>query len=417
MKSNQVEDEPDNLTSTGKEGGDNPCQGERELSEKFQKKRQDNLKFVKTKTLLNKTNTGSVRSKIIMVAMLAVIVLIGGYGYQWWTYHRYIVSTNDAYIKADKATLATKVSGYISAITVSDNTRLKAGDVIARIDDGDYRLAVQAAQDRIDLQKATIERTELQIKAQEATVDQARARLTSAEANAKRAKAELERQRGLERRNFASRKTLDEAIAGNSQAEADVKNAVASVSAALAMIEVVKAQKKEAFSVLKQLETSLAKAKRDLSFTIIRAPFTGVIGNRAVQVGDYVQTGQRFANLVRLDEVYIDANFKETQLANLKAGQPVDVHVDAVPDRTFCGRIASFSPASGAEFSLLPPDNATGNFTKVVQRIPVRILVAHKPGDRYELRPGMSVVVNVNTKPMNVKSIKVCEVKNASLSR
>lgn len=417
MKSNQVEDEPDNLILTSKKGSDTSFQDERELLEKIQKKQKYNSRFIKTKALLRKTNTGSVRSKVLIVAALAVIVFIGGYGYQWWTYHRYIVSTNDAYIKADKAAVATKVSGYISEIVVSDNTRLKAGDVIARIDDGDYRLAVQAAQDRIDLQKATIERTELQIKAQDATVDQARAKLISAEANAKRTRAELDRQRGLARRNFASRKTLDEAIAGSSQAVAEVTNATAAVRAALAMIEVVKAQKREELRVLKQLETSLIKAKRDLSFTIIRAPFTGVIGNRAAQVGDYMQTGQRFANLVRLDEVYIDANFKETQLANLKVGQPVDVHVDAVPDRKFCGRIDSFSPASGAEFSLLPPDNATGNFTKVVQRIPVRILVAHKPGDRYELRPGMSVVVNVNTKTVDVKSIKVCEVKNASLSR
>ena len=147
------------------------------------------------------------------------------------------------------------------------------------------------------------------------------------------------------------------------------------------------------------MQTALAKAERDLSFTIIRAPFDGVIGNRAVQVGDYVQPTQRLASLVPLQAVYIDANFKETQFAHLQPGQPVSITVDALPGRMLEGRVASFAPASGSVFSLLPPDNATGNFTKIVQRLPVRILVPASVAEQSVLRPGMSVIVKVDTKP------------------
>jgi membrane fusion protein (multidrug efflux system) len=161
---------------------------------------------------------------------------------------------------------------------------------------------------------------------------------------------------------------------------------------------VLRAQQQEAERTLKELQTAQAKAERDLSFTQVRAPIDGVIGNRAVQVGDYVQTGTRLAAVVPLDDVYIDANFKETQLSRLKPGQPVKVSVDALPEHDLKGTVSSVSPASGSVFSLLPPDNATGNFTKIVQRLPVRIrLPADVTAERL-LRPGMSVVVSVNTK-------------------
>jgi membrane fusion protein (multidrug efflux system) len=162
---------------------------------------------------------------------------------------------------------------------------------------------------------------------------------------------------------------------------------------------VLKAQQQEAARTLNELQTAVAKAERDLSFTQIRAPIDGVFGNRAVHTGDFVQTGQRIASLVPLDEVYIDANFKETQVSRLQPGQPVVVDVDAIPDREITGEVLSVSPASGSTFSLLPPDNATGNFTKIVQRIAVRIQVPADVAARRQLRPGMSVVVNVNTKP------------------
>jgi membrane fusion protein, multidrug efflux system len=184
---------------------------------------------------------------------------------------------------------------------------------------------------------------------------------------------------------------------------ASVAGAAAGVDAAKTNADVLKAQQNEAAQTLKQLQTALARAERDLSFTVIRAPFDGVMGNRAVEAGDveagdYVQGGQRLANLVPLGAVYIDANFKETQLDRLKPGQKAELSVDALPDRTIAGTVVSVAPASGSVFSLLPPDNATGNFTKIVQRVPVRIEVPVTVAEQELLRPGMSVVVSVNTK-------------------
>ncbi len=220
----------------------------------------------------------------------------------------------------------------------------------------------------------------------------------SAVAAQKRMQLEFERQQALAGREFASKQTLEQSVANRDQANAAVQSAQAALDGALANVDVLQAQQKEAVSTLGELKTTLAKAERDLSFTEIHAPVDGVIGNRAAQVGDFVQTGQRIAALVPLSDVFIDANFKETQLARLQPGQPVSIKVDALPDESLDGVVASVSPASGAVFSLLPPDNATGNFTKIVQRLPVRIKVPAGLAERGVLRPGMSVIVAVNTK-------------------
>jgi len=342
------------------------------------------------------------RWRLRLLAALAAALLLGAgayYGQYWWTQGRYLVSTDDAYVGAKNATLSPKVSGYISEVAVDDNAEVAAGDVVARIDDGDYRLAVQNAADQIGIQQATIDRLGRQTTAQIAAVDQAKAQLASAKAGATRAQLELKRQQDLAARQINSRQALEQAEANAEQAVASVQAAEAAITAASANVDVLKAQQEEARRTLQQYQTALAKAQRDLSFTLIKAPFDGVIGNRAVQVGDYVQPTQRLASLVPMDAVYIDANFKETQLAGLKPGQPVSIRVDALPDRTLEGRVASVAPASGSVFSLLPPDNATGNFTKIVQRLPVRILVPADVAEQSVLRPGMSVIVSVNTKP------------------
>jgi membrane fusion protein (multidrug efflux system) len=203
-------------------------------------------------------------------------------------------------------------------------------------------------------------------------------------------------------RAYASRQALEQAEANRDQSNAAVQSAQSAVDAAEANLDVLKAQQQEAAHTLDELKTAQAKAERDLSFTAIKAPVDGVFGNRAVQTGDFVQTGQRIASLVPLDDVYVDANFKETQLARLQPGQPVSILVDALPGQTIDGTVASLSPASGSVFSLLPPDNATGNFTKIVQRLPVRIEVPTDVTTQRLLRPGMSVVVSIDTKSRNV---------------
>jgi membrane fusion protein (multidrug efflux system) len=339
------------------------------------------------------------RKPALIGAILLLLIGGGWTGYRYFTVGRYLVSTDDAYVHADATTLAAKVSGYVSAVTVADNARVHAGQVIARIDDGDYKLALNAARDKAATQQATVSRIAQQITAQEAAVAQANAQLASAEAVQTRAQSELKRQQALAHNQFASQQTLEQAQSNRDQAVAAVASAHAAVASAIANIGVLEAQQQEAERQLKELQVAEAQAERNLSFTVIRAPIDGVIGNRAMQVGDFVQPGQRLATLVPLDNVYIDANFKETQVANLRPGQPVKVSVDALPDRTIKGIVASMSPASGSVFSLLPPDNATGNFTKIVQRIAVRIKLPNAVKDKRLLRPGMSVVVDVNTKP------------------
>jgi membrane fusion protein (multidrug efflux system) len=336
---------------------------------------------------------------LLGVALLLAAGVGGNFGYRWWTVGRFIEATDDAYVSAHNTTLAAKVAGYVSNIAADDNARVRAGDVIATIDDGDFRLAVDAARDKVATQQATVDRIGRQIVAQQASVAQAKAQLVSAQAGETRMRLELDRQQSLAQREFASRQTLEQAQSNRDQAVAGVQSAQAAVDAADANVDVLKAQQQEAAKTLQELRTALAKAERDLSFTVIRAPVDGVIGNRAVQTGDFVQTGQRLASLVPLDDVYVDANFKETQLAHLRPGQKVTITVDALPDQAIEGTVTSLAPASGAVFSLLPPDNATGNFTKIVQRLPVRVSVPLDVATLRVLRPGMSVVVSVNTKP------------------
>jgi membrane fusion protein, multidrug efflux system len=344
--------------------------------------------------------TPRLRRRTLAVAASAAVgvAAAGWFGYDWLTVGRFTVSTDDAYVQAYNTTLAAKVSGYLASVPVTDNTYVHTGDVIATLDDGDYRLAVDSAREKAATQEATVARMAHQIVAQEAAVEQAKTQLMSAQAAATRTELELQRQTLLVARDASSRQLLEQAQANRDQAIAAVQGARAAIDSAAANVDVLKAQRQETISTLDELKTALAKAERDLSFTVIRAPLDGVIGNRAVQAGDYVQTGQRLASLVPLDDVFVTANFKETQVARLRPGQKVSIAVDALPEHTFEGIVESFAPASGAVFSLLPPDNATGNFTKIVQRLPVRIHVPTAVAREGLLRPGMSVVVSVNTK-------------------
>jgi membrane fusion protein, multidrug efflux system len=356
------------------------------------------------------------RRKLVFGAIAIVAAGVGGwFGYDYVTVGRFTVSTDDAYVQAYNTTLAAKVAGYVASVPVTDNTYVHTGDVIATIDDGDYKLAVDSAREKVATQEATVARMAHQIAAQEAAVEQARTQLASAQAAARRMELELNRQNALVAHDWSSRQLQEQAQANRDQAIAAVQGAQAAIESAVANVEVLKGQRQEAISTLDELKTALAKAERDLSFTVIRAPIDGVVGNRAVQTGDYVQTGQRLASLVPLAEVYVTANFKETQVARLRPGQPVSIAVDALPEHTVQGTVESFSPASGAVFSLLPPDNATGNFTKIVQRLPVRIRVPLDVAREGLLRPGMSVVVSVNTKSSAVAANgKPLQVQSAS---
>jgi len=339
------------------------------------------------------------RAKLLLPIGLILALGVGGwYGFQWWTTGRFMISTDDAYIQADVATLGVKVAGYVAAVNVKDGDAVKAGDVLVKLDDTDYRLALESAQAKRATQSATIDRIDRQLTAQQAQIDSAKAGIVSAEAEQTRTAAAYERAQSLAQQNFQSKAVLDQAISDRDRAVAAVNTAKAALSAAEANLDVIAAQKAEALQVGKELDTAIAKAQSDLAFTEVKAPSDGVIGNRAAQPGQYVAPGSRLMALVPMQSVYIAANFKETQLAGLKPGQSVEVSVDSMAGHTFTARVGSLSPASGSTFSLLPPENATGNFTKITQRLPVRIEVPADLAAQGMLRPGLSVVVSVDSR-------------------
>ncbi len=343
--------------------------------------------------------SGGKRKKILIAVGALLAIAAAVYGVNYLLVGRFMVGTDDAYVRANNTTLGARVSGHIAAVVPGDNVPVHAGDVVFRIDDGDYRIAVDAARARIATQQATIDRIGRQVVAQQSAVEQAGAQLVSADAASKRAQLDFDRQDALSTKGFASRAIFETSQAGRDQAAASVLAAKAAADAARDNVEVTKAQQSEARAQLLELQSSLAKAERDLEFTNVRAPVDGIFSNRLVNTGDFIQAGQRLGNVVPLDDVYIDANFKETQLRRLKAGQTVDISVDAFGNRAIQGTLDSLSPAAGAVFTLLPPDNATGNFTKIVQRVPVRIKVPAEVAKENMLRAGMSVYVSVNTKP------------------
>jgi membrane fusion protein, multidrug efflux system len=338
------------------------------------------------------------RKFVLMGVGLLLALAAASYGVHYFLVGRFLVSTDDAYVRANATTLGARVSGHVATIFAGDNTVVKAGEVVFKIDDGDYRIAVDAARTRIETQQATIDRIGRQITAQESAVEQAKAALASAEAGLKRAGLDYDRQHELSSRGFASRATFEQSEAGRDQGVAGVKQSQAAYDAALNNVEVNKAQQAEARAQLAELQTTLAKAQRDLDFTSVRAPVDGTFSNRMVNTGDYIVVGQRLGNVVPLNDVFIDANFKETQLKRIRPGQPVTISVDAYGHRKFAAIVDSISPAAGSVFTLLPPDNATGNFTKIVQRLPVRLRVPSDVAKQNLLRAGMSVYATVDTK-------------------
>jgi membrane fusion protein, multidrug efflux system len=330
------------------------------------------------------------------VILLAALAGASKYGHDWYVLGRFQISTDDAYVKSDMSQLGAKVAGYVNEIPAAENTAVKAGDVILKLDDGDYRLAVDAANARIETQKAVIAGFASQTQAQNAEVAAAAAKLASARANESNTVTNLDRAEALIKTKVVSQQTVDDWTMKRDAATASVTEEQANILAAQAQINVIAANKVQAEKLLAELQTTLAKAERDLSFTEIRAPFAGIVANRAVEPGQFVQAGTRLMALLPANGAYIEANFKETQITDLHVGQKALIKVDAFSGAAYEGQVISLSPASGAEFSLLPPENATGNFTKITQRIPVKISV---PAELAEtLKPGLSVTVTLDTR-------------------
>ncbi len=352
--------------------------------------------------------------KGVLWGAVGIAALIAGafYGVHWWTVGRFLESTNDAYVRADMVVMSPRVSGYVTAVAVQDNQRVKAGAVLVQIDDRDYRAKVAGAQAAVDAAKATlaadraaIANIDAQTAQQNSVIAQAEAQVRSAEADAERTGLDYRRYQNLARQQVASRQRLENASADYTKAEAAIARTRASVAAQKGLLPVLRTQRQQAQAHLEQTQAALQcadaalrLARIDLENTAIRAPTDGVIGQRVVRVGQFLEPGQPILAVVPLQAAYVVANYKETQIGHMHPGQPAEVVVDTFSDTTLHGRVLSFSPASGSQFALLPPDNATGNFTKIVQRIPVKIGLDADGPFAGRLRPGMSVTATVDTR-------------------
>lgn len=336
----------------------------------------------------------------LVLGTIALVLLAGGgwYGYDFWTTGRFLVGTDDAYVLGDIATISPKVSGYVADVKVAANQVVKAGDTLVVIDNGDYQLALDTANANVAAEKLAIARIDAQTEGAKASLAQAQAQLEAYVAARDNAILAQKRAEQLAAQSVGSQADLDSANANLKTSQANVAAGQAQIGSAQAAISVYAAQRAEADGQVKVLEIAAAKAERDLSFTVVKAPFDGVVGNFNVKDGDLVSSSSRLMALVPTHELYVDANFKETQLAKIAVGEKVKVTVDALEGDSVEGTVESISPASGSVFSILPAQNATGNFTKVVQRVPVRIALPADALASGKLRAGLSVAIEIDTR-------------------
>ncbi|MDB5707245.1 MAG: secretion protein HlyD [Sphingomonas bacterium] len=353
---------------------------------------------------LDAPSTGSSRRRWIVRSALAaatLVVLVGGAtaGAHHWTVGRFEVSTDDAYVKADSTIVAPKVAGYVAQLLVGDNQPVRAGQLLARIDDRDFRTALDQASANVDAAKASVANLDAQITAQGSAIRQADAGVTASAASLGLARRNDQRRAEMAKVGYGSVEQADSASTDAAEQSATLERGRAAAVAARQQIAVLTSQRQLTLAQLAHAEAARRQAALNLSYTNIIAPVDGTVGARSLRAGQYVQAGNQLMAIVPLQRVYVIANFKETQLTHVVPGQPAHMRVDAFPDDDLRGRVDTLAPASGMEFSLLPPDNATGNFTKIVQRIPVKIAFPASGPLAGRLRPGMSVSVSIDTRP------------------
>jgi len=340
----------------------------------------------------------NLRKMLMTGAALAVLAGAAWYGWDYWTVGQYLVSTDDAYVKADNTTIAPKVSGYLRQVLVGDNEPVKAGQVLARIDERDYRVALDQANADVAAADAAIASKQAQLEVQQTVIDAAKATVDVDSATVMFAAQENKRYTDLASTGYGSLQNAQQAQSRIAAAQATVQRDTANLAAALKQVDLLKAEIEQAKAARGRAAAARDQAGLNLGYTTIVAPIDGVVGNRSLRVGQYVQAGTQLMSVVPLASAYIVANYKETQLTDVREGQAVTIAVDTFPGQVVHGHVDSIAPASGQEFALLPPDNATGNFTKVVQRIPVKIALDADNNTAIELRPGMSVIPTIETK-------------------
>jgi membrane fusion protein, multidrug efflux system len=337
-----------------------------------------------------------VRTAVLGLALILVIAFFT----RWdlWVGSNINQKTNDAYLQADVTPIASQISGVVGAVPVNDFQRVKAGDLLAEIVDTDYRARVAQAEATLNAAIAAIASLESQKRTQRTLIDQAVAEVKGLEAEAWRTRLEEERQQELVNQRLAGTpQALQLAQSAAQRAAAALEGGRAQIEQQKALLDGLGAQQQQAEATRQQQEAALSIARISLGYTRITAAVDGMVGHRQVRPGQYVAPGSQIITLVPLPKVWVLANYKETQLTRIRIGQPATIRVDAYPDAVLHGKVEAYSPASGSQFALLPPENATGNFTKVVQRIPVKIVldIPHPLEDL--LRPGMSVVVTIDT--------------------
>ncbi len=339
--------------------------------------------------------------KRLLVAGAGLLFLAGAadYGDYYWTTGRFLVSTDDAYVDAHSVLIGPKVSGYISAVPVDDNQMVTAGQVLARIDPRDYRTALAHARANVAAARASIDTLNQQIAQQKLVIEQDRQQVASDLAALLYSQQDFQRYTELAKDGWGTVQRAQQAQADIREKSATAQHDAAVIVAAEKQIDVLEAQIAQADAMLAQQQASEHQAELNLSYTTITAPVDGTVGVRTLWVGEYVQAGTQLMAVVPLQAVYITANYKETQLTDVRSGQPVTIDIDTFPGTRVHGHVDSLAPASGLQFALLPRDNATGNFTKIVQRIPVKIVPNANDPLADLLRPGMSVEPTIDTKP------------------
>ncbi len=315
----------------------------------------------------------TLKRAVISLALISGVAFATGYGWRYWTVGQYLQSTDDAYVKADYTTIAPKISGYIADVLVGDNQQVTAGQVLAHIDDRDYRTALEQAKAEVEAAEAAIRNLDAQTVLQRSVIEQRQADIAAAEATLKFAAEDHVRYRDLMNSGYGSVQRAQQADAALREQTAQLQRARAGLVSAQNRIEVLATERGKAEAERDRSRATLHQAELNLSYATITAPVSGTVGARSLRVGQFVQAGTQLMAVVPLDAAYVVGNFKETQLAHVRGGEPVAITVDGLPGLIFTGHVDSIAPASGLEFALLPPDNATGNFTKIVQRIPVRI--------------------------------------------
>jgi membrane fusion protein (multidrug efflux system) len=328
---------------------------------------------------------------------LLLLILSGAAGYLYWDYASHFESTDDAFIAARQFAIAPKVSGYITAVAVTDNQHVVAGDVIARIDERDFRVALEQAKAQVASAQAGIQNIDAQISTQEAQIASNQAQVDQVQAALVFARQQATRYQDLAQKGYGTVQNAQQFTSQLNQQQAALQTAQANLRLAQRQVESLKAQRESAVASLGEAKAQRDQAQLNLAYTVVKAAQPGRIVQLGAAVGEYAQAGSSLTMFVP-DEVWVAANFKETQLDAMRAGQPVTVRIDAYPERTIHGHVASVQSGSGTAFSLLPAENATGNFVKVVQRVPVKIVLDNPPTD-VALGPGMSVVPTVQVDP------------------